>query len=485
MSNWGTAYRAQGLLAPGENILGAMPGGGTVRKSGTSFATAVVAGLGALLFSIQRKNGNNLDAQMIRTAILLGATPCELGDEQLCQRFLVGRIDIRGSMTQLERLSSGKNLNARKRQLRLSSQDSELVSGPSSKDFQIQPKRGQHMQAETESVQIKSLGANVSVQETVNNNPTGEPVQPSLAKASAEPASADAISPSCGSEGKPGAAQGACGCGGKCGSTCAKPSLVYALGTLTYDFGTEARRDSLIQSGLKNPDDPTELVAFLAKHPESSTAVVWVLTQESTPIYAIQPIGPYASQTYEQLREFLRDQQAAGMVQISVPGYIFGKAALLSGQIVPTIAPELRGLNGWSVPKLVEAVVGTEPKNKDERSKHQERVNDITNFLERVYYEIRSLGVTPIERATNYAATNAFQVEQVFKKAIKADLKLDSIQAERSPICRPSSDCWDVKLTFFNPAKRFEQARHVYRFTVDVSDVIPVSVGSVRDWDVY
>ena len=85
----------------------------------------------------------------------------------------------------------------------------------------------------------------------------------------------------------------------------------------------------------------------------------------------------------------------------------------------------------------------------------------------------------------NYAATNAFQLELVFKDAISGGMKLDSITVERSPICRPGSDCWDVKLIFFNPSKRFEQAKHVYRFTVDVSDVVPVTVGHVRHWDVY
>ena len=69
-----------------------------------------------------------------------------------------------------------------------------------------------------------------------------------------------------------------------------------------------------------------------------------------------------------------------------------------------------------------------------------------------------------------------------FESALKDGLDLDTIEVERSPICRPESDCWDVKLTFFNPSKVFEQARKVYRFTVDVSDVVPVTVGSVRSW---
>ncbi len=64
-------------------------------------------------------------------------------------------------------------------------------------------------------------------------------------------------------------------------------------------------------------------------------------------------------------------------------------------------------------------------------------------------------------------------------------LELDGIDVEVSPICRPGSECWDVKLTFFDPARRLERARRVYRFTVDVSDVVPVTVGTVRAWSVY
>jgi hypothetical protein len=63
-------------------------------------------------------------------------------------------------------------------------------------------------------------------------------------------------------------------------------------------------------------------------------------------------------------------------------------------------------------------------------------------------------------------------------------MELDEIDVVRSPICRPESDCWDVKLTFFDPSRMLDRARKVYRFTVDVSDVTPVTVGSVRSWSV-
>ena len=65
---------------------------------------------------------------------------------------------------------------------------------------------------------------------------------------------------------------------------------------------------------------------------------------------------------------------------------------------------------------------------------------------------------------------------------MNARMDLDTMEVERSPICRPDSDCWDVKLTFFDPSKVFERARKEYRVTVDVGDVITVTVGDVRAW---
>ncbi|NEO95249.1 MAG: S8 family serine peptidase, partial [Moorea sp. SIO3G5] len=95
-SNWGQAYQNQGILAPGENILGAMLGGGTTLKFGTSFATPIVSGLVALLMSIQLKRGEKPDPHFIRQALLESALPCHPDTVPDARRCLAGRLNIPG-----------------------------------------------------------------------------------------------------------------------------------------------------------------------------------------------------------------------------------------------------------------------------------------------------------------------------------------------------------------------------------------------------
>ncbi len=264
-----------------------------------------------------------------------------------------------------------------------------------------------------------------------------------------------------------------CSCEGGSG---APAQLVYALGELGYDFSTEARRDSIQQHMGEgaNPQVPQQLLAYLDENPWDAAAITWTLSLDATPIYAILPQGAYAAQGYERLRQFLREQLEEGVERISVPGVIMGQVMLMSGQVVPVILPTLRCMYSWTTSALIEAVCGSSP--------NESATQGVANFLERIYYELRNLGITPQERAINYSATNALNVERIFESAIREEMDLDTIEVEPSPLCRPDSECWDVKLTFFNPQRVFEQARKVYRFTVDVSDVCPVSVGRVRSW---
>jgi hypothetical protein len=180
---------------------------------------------------------------------------------------------------------------------------------------------------------------------------------------------------------------------------------VYALGRLGYDFGSEARRD-WFRSQMRyagpggrdlDPYVPSDLEAFFqgspatedqvarVGHPEAAEAVIWTLNFDATAIYAIHPVGPFARDVYQLLRQFLKEQQPIGVEggqgaeRLAVPGLIAGKVRLFSGQVVPVIQPDPRGLLNWTTGALTETVIealsgiaGVNPRA------------EIANFLSRV-----------------------------------------------------------------------------------------------------
>jgi cyanobactin maturation PatA/PatG family protease len=273
-------------------------------------------------------------------------------------------------------------------------------------------------------------------------------------------------------------------------------SLVYALGTLGYDFGTEARRDSFKQlmpaneiAGTMvpaNPYDARQMVDHLGSNLAEARSLIWTLNIELTPVYAIEPKGPFAREIYQVLQQLLSGQiqpedSEDYVERVSIPGVLTGKTVkLFSGQVVPLIEPQnTRGLYGWKVNTLVNAAmqVVTDENEADEETMRR----TLGSFLNRVYYDLRNLGTTSQDRALNFSVTNAFQAASTFGQAVAEGMELDSVTVEKSPFCRMDSDCWDVKLKFFDPENN-RRAKKIYRFTIDVSDLIPVTLGEVRSW---
>jgi cyanobactin maturation PatA/PatG family protease len=107
ISNWAEAYRRNGVLAPGENLPVAVPGGDTGAGTGTSFAAAVVSGVAALLLSVARREGYQLDPLDIRQIIIESATPCELEGVGACDRFLAGT-NAAAALAMLHRAGAGQ-----------------------------------------------------------------------------------------------------------------------------------------------------------------------------------------------------------------------------------------------------------------------------------------------------------------------------------------------------------------------------------------
>jgi cyanobactin maturation PatA/PatG family protease len=449
-SNWGQVYQNQGILALGENILGAIPGGRTATKTGTSFATPIVSGIVALLLSIQVQRGEKPDPHAIRDAILQSALPCNQIKDLDNRRCLVGKLNISGAYTlitkgEIEQMSNHKL--------------EEVMMQPSETDNvieQLQPNEMISLNLEQSVSHSSAIGVQAAEAKTSTLMPTTMSIEENPMMITPSNETNTSVTPSeCTS----------CG-GGK------QIQLVYALGELGYDFGTQARQDSFTQAIPAGMN----LLDYLEQNPFEAPSLTWTLNLDATPIYAILPAGPYASVIYERLRSFLRDDD---IERVSIPGYLAGSVKLLSGQTVPTIIPELRGMYGWSVAALIENLTQAYPAGPSA----EDYSNKIREYLERIYYEFRNLGVTPQERALNFSATNAFQIADVMSTGTAADIGLDTITVEKSPICRPDSDCYDVKLQFFN-LQDSRRAGKVYRFTVDVSDAIPVSIGRVRSWSI-
>jgi cyanobactin maturation PatA/PatG family protease len=460
ISNWGHAYQAQGILAPGHNILGAVPGGKVGRKSGTSFATAIVTGVAALLLSVQRKRGEKPDPHAVRLALIKSATSCNLTQADDSRRCLAGQLNPQGALNLI--MEGGLNmsditlLNPNQETIGIAASEAPLADSTAS-------------DAET------AISSGVNAQAKA-------PAAAVIASEAPSPPTADAGPP----KSPPRIAPSDCGCGGGANCACGgqkTAQLVYALGTLGYDFGTEARRDSFTQAmpGTPNPYDPAQLSEYIAANPYEAESLIWTLNLDATPIYAIMPAGPYAAVAYERLRQAFQGQLSEGVELVSVPGTIAGSARLLSGQAVPVVVPAVRGMFSWGTQQVIESVLGAAPQDAAAREVFDRRVAGLTNFLNRVYYDLRNLGVTPEQRALNFSATNAFQAAQVLETATHGYFELDTVSVRKSPVCRPDSDCYDIEIKFFDP-RDTRVADKVYRFTVDVSDVMPVTIGAVRAW---
>jgi cyanobactin maturation PatA/PatG family protease len=268
--------------------------------------------------------------------------------------------------------------------------------------------------------------------------------------------------------------QQSCACGG------GPVQLVYVLGALWFDFGSEARRDAFVQKMGAQVEHLTDvrIIQFLEENPEVALGLTFVLRHGDTPIYAIQPVGPFADKTYKAMFEALTSSldDEGSEQRVSIPGIIGSSTRLWNGMTVPVVYPDLRGMYKWRSSTLIERVRAA--KGAPAQSAPDQ---DLKDFLDKVYYELRNLGVAPQDRALNYAATNAYQAAHALADAASKSLVLDSINVVKSPICRPDSDCWDVQLVMFDDDD-LRKPNRVYRFTIDVSDVIPVTVGRPRNW---
>jgi cyanobactin maturation PatA/PatG family protease len=463
-SNWGRAYADQGVLAPGKDVLGAAPGGGFVHRTGTSYATPIVAGIAGLLLSLQLRRGDRPDVAAVRSAILRGAVGCDQQPFPDCQRLLAGRLDVERSLIFIMKGSASMS------EAEVVAQEGQVMASAVAQAAGVEPSACTPGPAEVQPARSAD----------VRPSPLISAARPEFMAAGVAPSDR--------------------GCGGgngkecTCGTKTQQPVKAYVIGQVGYDFGTEARRDSFLQAMGAEVITPQGLLTYLKENPYEASRLTWTLMMESVPVYAIQAAGPYAHVAYERLVRFLENHLQGHADLSSIPGFIAGTTALMAGQTVPVIVPVLRGMYNWTTSELCEAVLGGSPAKAEHESDEtfatrqkswEGQSKSLQKFLDRVYYEFKNLGVKPEDRAMNYAGTNLFQAREVFEQASAQSLQLEKIEVAPSMVCRPESECYDVRLTFFDPGAVQTKARQLFLYTVDVSDVIPVSVGKVRSWEVY
>jgi cyanobactin maturation PatA/PatG family protease len=444
-SNWGAQYQTHGILAVGEGLRGALPGGKVAERSGTSTATAIVSGVAGLLMSLDIRRGIAPNGPRIRQLLLESADPCPSMRPSTCRRYLSGVLNVDRAVSLIS-----------KKDIKMS------VNDPST-----------HLQSNSPLWEEKNpTGANARSHLALQ--PPGMPTNALGASCGAPPLQlAGDVVPS------------ACGCGGP--SPNAQP--VFAFGKVGYGFNSQARFDSFWQhmydnkNKSPNPYDVDQFLAYLQKNPWDATSVIWTLTLESVPVYAISVAGPNSTYLVDFLKKSLHEQQDDIDIidRVSIAGVLGGRVTLMTGEQLPVIHPELRGTSSFKIDDLVDHAAGKLSGEGKARQKLATKRDALSQFVDWVYFGPLNFGLAPRDRAINYVATNLFSLEKALDEEHQK-IQFHSVDAQPSVVSRTGSDCWDVKLEYFFTDDKTGTARRLFRITVDVSDVVPVTVGKPRYW---
>lgn len=174
--------------------------------------------------------------------------------------------------------------------------------------------------------------------------------------------------------------------------------------------------------------------------------------------------------------------------RVALPGIVGGQVQERDGTRLPVLRPSQRGATQWSIESMLVSLVEIvfAESTTDPTDEQLETLKTwLSDLLSRLDEQTRNNGMTSSDRALNFASvqlqsfTTGFLRRLIGHNApekIQDTLHLDDILTPtRNDNCPSGRDCWDVEIAFFNPEKSNE-AKHVVRQTIDVTDVAPVLI---------
>ena len=255
------------------------------------------------------------------------------------------------------------------------------------------------------------------------------------------------------------------------------PTFVFALGSVGFEIPTDLAYEALEQDrksvGIEGSvADAAVMGRLLAERPSLAERLTWLLQANGNPIYALEPEGPLAAEIYSNLAEILTAQVLGEVDTISIPGLrLSSMRTLRDGTRVPRVVMEvMRGLYAWTVESSV-ARTGIDVESSE----------ILLSILRKIKDESRNDGAGGPYRTLNYLLANPVQLTMSAVIAQREGFTFGGLNIIRSTFSRPYSECWDIELAFVDTENEF-RAGLIHRHTVDVADILPVSVGTLKTW---
>lgn len=441
-TNSGELFSGHGVMANGTRIYGALPGGGYGRQRGTSLAAPHATGVAALLMSILKERGLEVDPMTVGRAIIASARPCT----DVPERCIGGVMDPVGA---LEMLLEGRTPDpVEPRSLRVTPR---VKDGPERPLPPNSPVR-------FEAPEVPDEGSALYGGEPRPEPESKAPAAPTRVEDGADQSSSDLSAASL---------------------LPRTPKMAFALGQLGFDIPSDVRRDQLVgeisRVGLSGaPEDPVVLAALLDRAPYLASEVTWLVMREGSPLYAISIMGSMQAEVLRAFSSGVGEQVSGAIEEMSFPGVVTGALVPLStGESVPVLLINgPRGLYGWRrIDQLMRLPL------------HDAGRVQLNAILSAIDDHEPNDGTHSHVRALNYLVTNPAQLAWSAGVTSSDGFIFDSLTVQRSTLNRPFSDCWDIDLLFRDP-ERPGRAKLCHRHSVDVGDALPVSIGQPRTWRV-